>query len=142
MNRNDFQVLADQRVKEARVLMDHGCYDGAYYLLGYSVECALKSCIAKQIKEHDFPDRKFISDSYTHELDKLLNLVGSLDGEEKTLKNRLEEDEEVSLNWAVVKAWSEKSRYEYGMSSSEVRDMYNAITSERTGILSWLKNWW
>ena len=37
MNRNDFQQLAEIRVKEAKVLLDNQCFDGAYYLLGYAV---------------------------------------------------------------------------------------------------------
>jgi hypothetical protein len=56
MNRADLQALADLRVKEATILLDANCFEGAYYLLGYAIECALKACIAKQIKQHDFPD--------------------------------------------------------------------------------------
>ncbi len=33
MNRNDFQQLVDIRLKEAKVLLDNQCFDGAYYLL-------------------------------------------------------------------------------------------------------------
>ena len=138
MNRIDLQALSALRVKEASILLQNGCFDGAYYLLGYSVECALKSCIAKQIREYDFPDKKFINDSHTHELDKLLNLSG--------LKSRLQqeakENEELGLSWAVVKDWSEQFRYQHGLSQRQVQDFYDAITSEKTGILSWLKNWW
>ena len=76
MNRNDLQNLSRLRVRESRVLLDNRCFAGAYYLLGYAVECALKACIAKQVKQHDFPDRKLINDSYTHDLEKLLNLSG------------------------------------------------------------------
>ena len=46
-------------------------YAGAYYLLGYSVECALKACIAKQTKKHDFPDKEVVKKSYVHNLVKL-----------------------------------------------------------------------
>ena len=77
MNRKDLHKLADLRIEEARVLLNKGCcYAGAYYLAGYSVECALKACVAKQIRKHDFPDRKLIQDSYTHDLNKLLGLAG------------------------------------------------------------------
>ncbi|MBI0577948.1 HEPN domain-containing protein [Neobacillus cucumis] len=47
-------------MKDAKVLLDHECYDGAYYLSGYVIECALKACIAKYTKEFDFPDKKLI----------------------------------------------------------------------------------
>ncbi|MCP5119377.1 MAG: HEPN domain-containing protein, partial [bacterium] len=47
MNRTDFQNLALERLDDAKVLLDGGRYNGAYYLSGYVVECALKACIAK-----------------------------------------------------------------------------------------------
>ena len=62
MNRYDLQKLSRLRVREAKVLLDNKCYEGAYYLLGYAVECALKACIARQTKAFDFPDRKLIND--------------------------------------------------------------------------------
>jgi len=36
-------------------------YCGAYYLMGYAIECAFKAAISKQIKEHDFPDKKLVT---------------------------------------------------------------------------------
>lgn len=42
MKRKDFQQLAALRLKEARVLLRSGCYEGAYYLGGYVAEYALK----------------------------------------------------------------------------------------------------
>jgi HEPN domain-containing protein len=69
MNRNDFKVIARIRLKEARVLLKNNCYDGAYYLSGYAVECSLKACIAKQTRRHDFPEKKAVQESYTHDLE-------------------------------------------------------------------------
>jgi len=86
MNRIDLQGLTEIRLKEAQVLFEHGCFEGAYYLVGYVIECALKSCIAKQIKEHDFPDLKLVKDSYTHDLDKLLSISGLRNELEKEVK--------------------------------------------------------
>jgi len=76
MNRTDLQRLTRLRLREARVLFDNRRYDGAYYLLGYAVECALKAYIAKQTKRYDFPDKKFVNDIYTHDLNKLLSVSG------------------------------------------------------------------
>lgn len=47
MNRSDFQDLAQIRLAEAAALLQAERFDGAYYLAGYAVECALKACIAK-----------------------------------------------------------------------------------------------
>jgi HEPN domain-containing protein len=58
VNRKDLQFLARARLTEARALLDAGHPDGAYYLAGYAVECALKACIAKATQRHEFPDKK------------------------------------------------------------------------------------
>ena len=57
MNRLDLQQLSDLRIGEAKALLAQGFPEGAYYLAGYSVECALKACIARRTREHDFPDK-------------------------------------------------------------------------------------
>jgi hypothetical protein len=43
MNRSDFQQLAELRLRESRSLLAAGFPEGAYYLAGYSVECAFKA---------------------------------------------------------------------------------------------------
>lgn len=60
MNRADLQVLARLRLAEAKVLFDNRRYEGAYYLLGYAIECALKAYIAKQTKRYDFPEKNLL----------------------------------------------------------------------------------
>lgn len=47
VDRQDLQELSRVRLKEATALLKLGLFDGAYYLAGYAVECALKACIAK-----------------------------------------------------------------------------------------------
>ena len=49
---------------------------------GYVVECALKACIAKLTKRHDFPDLKATDGSYTHDMTKLLK-TAKLDDQKK-----------------------------------------------------------
>ena len=69
MNRKDFHQLAELRLKEARALLAAEFPDGAYYLAGYAVECGLKACIAKRTREHDYPDKKLVNKSYTHDVE-------------------------------------------------------------------------
>lgn len=52
MNRKDLKLVAEVRLREAEALLNKRYYDGAYYLTGYAVECALKSCIAKKTKRY------------------------------------------------------------------------------------------
>jgi HEPN domain-containing protein len=75
MTRDDFQQLADVRIAEAKALLDAGFADGAYYLAGYAVECALKACIAKLTNQYDFPPKN-ARDYYTHSIKDLVVLAG------------------------------------------------------------------
>jgi hypothetical protein len=137
MNKNELESLAAIRIKEAEILLTASCYHGAYYLAGYALECTLKACIAKQVKEFDFPNKQLANDSYTHNLNKLLITAG--------LKQELTEQEklnsEVKLNWAVVNRWSEESRYECAIGKQDAHDLFNAITNNESGILPWLKKY-
>ncbi|WP_445248940.1 HEPN domain-containing protein [Microcoleus sp. OTE_8_concoct_300] len=89
MNRRDLQNIALTRIKEVEVLLNNRQYSGAYYLSGYVIECALKACIAKQTKKFDFPDKKTVMDSYTHDLEKLVKVAKI----EKQLKSLLNDPE-------------------------------------------------
>src|ERR1035438_4214073 len=75
MNRAELQQIAELRLRESKTLLTEGFPDGEYYLAGYAVECALKACISKRTREHDFPEKKLVNDSHTHDLGKLLQLA-------------------------------------------------------------------
>jgi HEPN domain len=137
VNRSDFQKLAEIRVQDAKVLLNAGRYDGAYYLAGYAVECALKACIAKQVKEFDFPDRKIVKDGYVHDLSQLLQLSGVGHLHDAELKKNTAFDD----YWAVVKDWDENSRYS-NTPENTARNMFEAVTDDQNGILTWLMNHW
>lgn len=138
MNRTIFQKVSALRRREAGALLSAGQYAGAYYLAGYAVECALKACVAKQIMRHDFPDRKFVNDAYTHKLGPLLKLAGlASDLEKDMVTNR-----NLELNWAVTKDWSESSRYKLDITETDARDLYLACTARKHGVLSWIRKRW
>ncbi len=42
MNRDDLKELALIRLEDARVLLENGRFDSAYYLCGYIIECGLR----------------------------------------------------------------------------------------------------
>src|SRR5438045_427280 len=50
-----FERAAQQRLKAAQFLFDHGFYHDAVYLGGYAVECALKALILRRTtrREHE-----------------------------------------------------------------------------------------
>lgn len=136
MNRADLQQLAETRLREAKVLLDAGEWPGAYYLCGYSMECALKAVVAGQVKQGDFPDKKLADAVYTHDLVKLRGLAGLGDdvphGQVSPRQN---------VNWLVAKDWRETSRYET-RSESEARSLYEAVSDPTDGVLPWLRTHW
>jgi hypothetical protein len=138
VNRLDFQRLADLRVADAKALLADARFDGAYYLGGYAVECALKSCICSQVREHDFPDKAIVNESYQHNLERLLDISGI----KQKLNARLAVSKDFAGNWNVVKDWSEHARYEHGIAEVKARDLLKAIDDPDSGILTWLKTVW
>lgn len=138
MNRSDLHRLADLRLTEARTLLAAGAFEGAYYLAGYAIECALKACVARQIREFDFPEKRLVERSYTHNLTQLLEVSGvKIEFEEATRGN-----EALRVNWSVIKDWSETSRYALDVTEQSAQDMLVAVSDEATGMLPWLKKQW
>jgi HEPN domain-containing protein len=94
MNKADLKKLAQMRYEDANVLHAGKRYSGAYYLAGYAVECALKACIAGNVKKGDFPDRETVNKSWSHNLESLVGIAGL--GTE--LKGRIDHDQDFSAN--------------------------------------------
>jgi HEPN domain-containing protein len=137
MNRDYLKKIALIRRKEAQVLLKNRNYDGAYYLSGYIVECGLKACIAKRTERYDFPDKKRVNESYTHELEKLVKVAGLM----PTLEQEIKNDSIFDVYWSVVKDWSEDSRYQ-DHTRNKAYDIYSAITNRKHGVLRWIKQHW
>jgi hypothetical protein len=143
MNRIDFQRLAELRLKESKALLAAELPNGAYYLAGYAVECALKACIAKRTQQHDFPDKRLADKSYTHDVEKLLDAAGL----SELLKKDLVGNEELELDWETVREWSEQSRYDFfdgnptgGLAVAQM--LIDAVESEKGGVLRWIRQSW
>src|SRR3954452_8962009 len=133
MNRSEFQKLAQIRHREAAGLLQLELFDGAYYLAGYAVECALKACIAKGTQLHEFPDRKKVEASHSHNLRELMKVAG-LESERVTQAGR---DAEFGSNWDIVKDWSEQSRYRTN-AREPASSLFAAITDESHGVMLWI----
>jgi HEPN domain-containing protein len=137
MNRIDFQEIAEFRLRESKALLDAGFPDGAYYLAGYAIECALKACIAKRTREHDFPEKTLAIESYTHNLKDLLRLT--------LLKSELEiavqADSMMKTNWTIIQSWPETSRYER-KTIQEAEALLRAIEDQSGGLLPWVRQRW
>ena len=136
MNRRDLQAVAEARLKDAQILYRHRRFDGAYYLSGYVIECALKACIAKKTKRYDFPNKELAQEVYTHDLTQLVRHAGL----GQALQQEFRNDAALELRWGVVKDWKERSRYErHGR--NQARDLLDAVAGAQ-GVFACLKRYW
>ena len=97
--------IAKARLHDAKALLAARRYDGAAYLCGYAVECALKARIVATLKWNGFPESKKEFERFasfkTHNLDTLLSLSGR---EKKIRGNHLTE-------WSGVTQWDPEALY-------------------------------
>ena len=137
MNRSDFQQLADIRFREARSLLDAGFPDGAYYIAGYAVESALKACIAKRTQQYDFPDKKLVNESHTHNLIELMRISELA----PLLKIAMQADAVLEDQWTTVQSWSETGRYQR-YETWQAQSLIEAIANPSGGLLPWIRQHW
>jgi hypothetical protein len=139
VNREECQRLAEDRVLDADALIAAGRWSAAYYLLGYALECALKSCILALVTRTGviFENKKFIEECWTHEPTKLLKSAG-LDQE---LGLAIQANIRLAENWQIAKDWTEIARYRQTDRVAAER-IYQAIADPVDGVLPWLKARW
>lgn len=139
MNRVELQALATERVADASALLTAGQWSGAYYLAGYAVECALKSCVLAYIERTGiiFLEKKFAEKCWTHDVEQLVQQAGlAADRAAAVGANQA-----LGHNWLTLKDWSENSRYRIS-SQLQAEDLFNAINETPDGALQWIKNFW
>jgi hypothetical protein len=128
--------LADQKLADSKHLLAGGRWGNAYYLAGYSVELALKACIAKTFKAETIPDKALVNATYSHDF---TNLVGTA-GLTADLKSK-QATQAFEINWGVVVRWSEESRYE-SKGEQDAKDLIAAIEDATDGVLAWIRTHW
>lgn len=137
MTKADLEKLALVRLEDAVFLLQENRCSSAYYLAGYSVELALKACIAKLVQPNTIPDKAFINAIYVHKLDSLLSVAG--------LKQRFDSDAkadpELAAYWAITSNWSEESRYAMWDPFSAA-SLIEAIHEPTHGVFQWVKKHW
>ncbi|MGD2134250.1 MAG: hypothetical protein PVI23_15785 [Maricaulaceae bacterium] len=137
ISKDAFRKLSKLRIKEAMVLLSADQYAGAYYLAGYSIECALKSIVCNLFVAETLPDKSLVNNTYTHELAKLMTLSGL----KPLLDARMDAEPPFAVNWAVVSAWSEESRYAF-LDRVAAHTMVMAVSDSQTGVLPWIQSNW
>jgi len=137
MNRKDLQLLAEERLIDARTLLARGRYGAAYYIVGYAVECGLKACIAKLTRAEDFYNKDLARNIFKHDLAELARHA-RVDAIIRALEQT---DADFERNWALVKKWSEESRY-VPHSQQEAMQMIDAVAEPNHGVLRCIRQHW
>lgn len=119
-------------MEDARALLEAGRWAGAYYMIGYAVECALKAAIARRTKEFDFPDKHVANEAWSHRPGQLLKLTDT---------KPPPQDSKLGLHWEAVRDWNEESRYEQ-RSRPEAKQLFEAVTDPVDGVLQWIRSFW
>jgi hypothetical protein len=138
LNRDTLRKLAESRLEEGRILLANKQWTGAYYMTGLAIECALKSCLASEVKQHDFPDKEFVNAMYVHNLEKLFKLNGALWA---TLQTDMKIDAKLSVNWSTVKDWDDAKRYSI-VAELDAKAMFEATTLAGSGVMEWIRGKW
>jgi hypothetical protein len=128
-----------ERVADAQALLTASRWSAAYYLTGYAVECALKSCVLAYIEQTGiiFKEKKFVDECWTHDPQILIrkaNLTALL-GQARSANPRLD------VNVEKVALWNESARYQT-WNQTQAEDLLQAAIDPTDGVLTWLKTHW
>ena len=148
--RTEFQELASLRIDEANTLLAQNYPDGAFYLAGYAVKCALKSAICKTLDIDDFIDMysskahsakvkdDIVQKFKTHDYGTLLVLSGLYFKLEETLAT----DEALSNACFFIRTvtWTEQYRYE--ITARKEQTIVQEFISSVNTLLQWIKTHW
>ena len=137
LTKKDLEFLADTRLDDAVHLFHGARYSAAYYLSGYTVELAIKACIAGVFHANVIPDKSFVNAVYSHKLDDLLGLAGI----KKALQDDMSKDPILAAAWGVTSKWTETSRYVM-WDQFAAASIINAVGDQQHGVLTWLKRHW
>jgi HEPN domain-containing protein len=150
VNRAELQAMAEERVKDAKALLDGSRWEFAYYAAGYAVECALKACLLARMIHTAwvFQEKWEARACRTHDFGELIDLAGMRD----ELNNKLAASAAAAppagppsgvfaRNWGTALSWKVESRYQ-PRTEAEARELYQAITHDPDGVLPWIKNFW
>ena len=143
VNQAELRQMAEERLRDAKTLIEGGRWEFAYYAAGYAVECSLKSCILARMVHTGlvFDEDHKPKDCLTHNFGDLISLAGLRDQLYQDLKASSAASKEFSDNWKTAEQWKITSRYEV-KTEDEATRLYAAIADEPHGVLRWIMTYW
>lgn len=141
-NLRDFRSISRLRMKTVQILIAGGDWDSAAYMMGYSLECALKAAICKTLHLVRYPENTRIGpvDSYfmTHRFDQLLTPSGMEDlfssrGNKDVFRNWSEFTQEYPGDWPSMR-YDRQRQMQFD--EIKVKKLYNYLNGRPYGILT------
>jgi len=114
--------LAEEKLADAKFLLDSSRASNAYYLAGYAVELLLKAAISSRFHANTIPDPSWLRDIFQHDLEKLTKLALP----DSEVQRSSDADDEFKGSWNIVLEWKETSRY-YVRDKSDAETLVKAI---------------
>jgi hypothetical protein len=138
--RAEWQQLAEDRILDAQAQLGASRWSAAYYLVGYAVECGLKSCVLARVglnPEVIFEVKEFSKNAWTHDIEQLVALAG--------VKAQRDADAgqnpALHANWQRAKDWSESSRY-VQTAQLDAQLLCNPVVDINHGVMQWIRARW
>lgn len=138
----DFKEISQARLKTVAILLDARDWDGASYMMGYVLECALKAVICKTLHLVSYPEntRNDKIDGYfmTHKFDQLLIPSGMEDvfstrGKPDAFRSWSDFTKEYPGDWPGMRYDRQRLKQ---FDEAKVRKLYNDLVGEPDGILA------
>jgi HEPN domain len=107
VNQADLRQMAEERIKDARALIRGKRWEFAYYAAGYSIECALKSCVLARMIETAwvFEEKWNAKECLTHDFKELIRLAGLTNALNARLAASAASGDPFNSNWTTVLKW-------------------------------------
>lgn len=141
-NNRDFKTIAKARLKTVKILISANDWEGAAYMMGYVLECALKAAICKRLNLVTYPEntRNDKVDGYfmTHKFDQLLIPSGLTDlfsatGNRDEFRSWSDFTKEYPGEWPAMRYNpSRLSQFD----EIKVKALYNCLTVTPHGIIT------
>lgn len=139
-SRKDLAQLTKARLKTVSILMINDDWDMAAYMMGYSLETALKAATCKTLRVDQYPDIKSYKNEkignyfMTHNFDMLLLVSGlsdifSVDGDPSAFQNWSDFTQEFSGEWTNMRYLSGK------FDSAKTNTLYKALYEDHDSII-------
>lgn len=139
VNCNELKSIAKARLKSASFLMDAKDWDGAVYMMGHVLECALKACACKALHLSSYPEsRKTDGHFMTHNFDQLLVLSGMSDifginaSPVAIFQNWSEFTQEFSGDWPAMRY---DLTHQQSFNEINTKKLYNNLNGDVNSIL-------